>query len=1037
MSYAVNPFGLPTDSKRLLPFATPVSAISSVLYNNIKTIFSYKTFSDADLLDASLKKWAGKVSNDVFFQEIDVRSGAGLSALGFTQNTNETVGIVAPGYALPYFVDAFQSSNHTAKFLFNIGALNYDGDSSSIGNDYMTPLNAARQLGFPVVTPVSANEVQIVTLLATALAKFGSSGGAVNLFDGANYSRTISHIREQLGQEDILSKMEKILSSNSSFDDILNCFNDFTGSKLSNFEYSGSREAETVFVTYGSLESQLFDDALASDAQKIGRLAVRVPLPFDAERFVAQLPETTKKVVVISQSLDGTSPTLLKSHVAASLFYQGRRGISVSEYIYQPNFVWSPSAVDQIIESFVSDFKRVEQSVADRFLYWAGDKSSNVDLASRLVHALSLVDHQTVSLRTKFDNVTNAGVFQAQFTTAPNTEVVAVSNLDSAGLAFVENIAILDGLNVVTTVDRNGTIILISRKSLKDQDLKKGETYVKTLGINEAFFRAAHAKNINVVIIDAASLGDREETKGRTLSYVSQATFWKYSYGYDIAESVRRVWSSAGTDVELLASVLSDTISNAFEESIREVPIEAFEDIVRDSKEQKDKGSIDGNEDLPIFITETSFTPNTTTIEDPPTIQTNSISKIAKQLTFKEAYGVKNELRPDQPTKNYVVRVKENKRVTPDDYDRYIFHIEFDISGTGMTYDIGEALGVHGRNDEASVREFLEYYGLNENDVIEFPNKDNTNIWESRTVLQGFIENLDIFGKPPKRFYESLIKYATDADEKRQLAELVTPVGAVALKNFQEVEFYTYVDILKLFPSAKPNLAELVELIAPLKRREYSIASSQKVHPNEIHLLIVVVDWTDNKGRRRYGQASKYLADLAVGSELVVSVKPSVMKLPPTPEQPIIMSGLGTGLAPFKAIVEEKYWQKQQGYEIGEIYLFLGSRHKRQEYLYGEIWEAYKDAGIITHIGAAFSRDQPQKIYIQDRIMESLKDLKVAMIDNVGSFYLCGPTWPVPDITNALQKIISASAQEKGIKVDLNTAIEDLKEDSRYILEVY
>lgn len=98
---------------------------------------------------------------------------------------------------------------------------------------------------------------------------------------------------------------------------------------------------------------------------------------------------------------------------------------------------------------------------------------------------------------------------------------------------------------------------------------------------------------------------------------------------------------------------------------------------------------------------------------------------------------------------------------------------------------------------------------------------------------------------------------------------------------------------------------------------------------------------------------------------------------------------------------------------------------------------AYKDAGIITHIGAAFSRDQPEKIYIQDRIRENLDDLKTAMINKEGSFYLCGPTWPVPDITQALQDIISADAEERGIKVDLDAAIEDLKDTSRYILEVY
>ncbi|GMF04181.1 unnamed protein product [Ambrosiozyma monospora] len=136
--------------------------------------------------------------------------------------------------------------------------------------------------------------------------------------------------------------------------------------------------------------------------------------------------------------------------------------------------------------------------------------------------------------------------------------------------------------------------------------------------------------------------------------------------------------------------------------------------------------------------------------------------------------------------------------------------------------------------------------------------------------------------------------------------------------------------------SARPSPQDLVQIIPPLKRREYSIASSQKLHPNEVHLLIVVVDWVDTNGKVRYGQCSKYLSDLAVGQELVVSVKPSIMKLPPKTTQPIVMAGLGTGLAPFKAFLEERQYQLEHGEEIGEAYLYLGSRHKREEYLYGE-----------------------------------------------------------------------------------------------------
>ncbi|QLQ80523.1 hypothetical protein HG537_0D05230 [Torulaspora globosa] len=1043
VSFLTNPFDEPRDPKKLPAYGSPSAAIGSVLYNNVKTIFSYKSFSDPDLLDNCLKKWTKKDKNDVFYQELDVRTGAGLAPLGYSRSlpqlddTTQVVGIVAPGYALPYFVNTFQKTERSdVSFLFNVGALNYDEESGTIGSDYVTALNAATKSGFPVITPVSSHEVQAVSLLALAVAKFGDRRGAFNLFDGPHYAKSISEFKEKAIDCGLLTKLEKLLPRESSFESVLQGFNEVTGQRLHNFEYDGSLKAETIFVTYGSVESEVFRNAIKDrgDEANVAVISVRVPLPFDLEKFVARIPHTAKKIVVVGQSLDCTSSTPLRRQVTAALFYHGNRSLSVSEYIYEPSFVWSPSAVEQIVETFVPGFSSHCNDVLTKsFIFWASDKSPMVDLSSRLVHALSLVDGQTVTLRTKYDNIVNAGAFQAQFTSS-STEGAFVSNIDQADVAIVENIALLDSLQVAATVKKNGTILLVSQKSLNGQDASLLESYVKTLGIHESFFKTARDKQIKVVIIDAETIGDREETKGRTLSFVTQAAFWKYAYGYDVAESVRRIWNSAGTDLELLAAVLSDIISTALEQGVAVVPQEAYNGVEDVSKEEENSKSAS---DLPIFLTETSFRPNNNSISELPGAQLASDTDISKRLVFNEAYGVEKSLRPDLSVKNYVVRVKENKRVTPSDYDRNIFQIEFDIEGSGMKYEIGEALGVHARNNEAQVKEFLTFYGLKENDIIQVANKDQPEILESRTVLQAFTENLDIFGKPPKKFYESLIEFATDEDEKKELQEIVSEPGSVRLKKYQDVEFYTYADIFELYPSVRPSLEHLVSIIAPLKRREYSIASSQKIHKNEVHLLIVVVEWLDNKGRKRFGQASKYLSDLAVGSELVVSVKPSVMKLPPNPEQPVIMSGLGTGLAPFKAIVEEKLWQKQQGYSIGDVYLYLGSRHKREEYLYGELWEAYKDAGIITHIGAAFSRDQPQKIYIQDRIKENLKELKVVMIDQVGSFYLCGPTWPVPDITQALKDILAADAKEKGVKIDLNAEIEDLKESSRYILEVY
>jgi sulfite reductase (NADPH) flavoprotein alpha-component len=222
-----------------------------------------------------------------------------------------------------------------------------------------------------------------------------------------------------------------------------------------------------------------------------------------------------------------------------------------------------------------------------------------------------------------------------------------------------------------------------------------------------------------------------------------------------------------------------------------------------------------------------------------------------------------------------------------------------------------------------------------------------------------------------------------------------------------------------------------------MKRREYSIASSQMVNPTSVHLLVVVVNWTDPKGRDRYGQATRYLSCLPIGAELVVSVKPSVMKLPASSTAPIIMAGLGTGLAPFRAFVQYRAWQREQGLPIGPVLLYMGSRHKAQEYLYGEEWEAYVSAGIITLLGCAFSRDQRKKIYIQDRMRQTLEEVREAYLEKDGAFYLCGPTWPVPDVALVLEEAIKVQAEREGRKCDVAREMEELKEGGRYVLEVY
>jgi sulfite reductase (NADPH) flavoprotein alpha-component len=157
-------------------------------------------------------------------------------------------------------------------------------------------------------------------------------------------------------------------------------------------------------------------------------------------------------------------------------------------------------------------------------------------------------------------------------------------------------------------------------------------------------------------------------------------------------------------------------------------------------------------------------------------------------------------------------------------------------------------------------------------------------------------------------------------------------------------------------------------------------------------------------------------------------------QLPPDNNQPIIMAGLGTGAAPFRAFLQHRAWLAQQGISVGPVYYYFGSRHQSQEYLYGEEIEAYILDGTITRAGLAFSRDGPNKVYIQHLMLEDAKVLAEMLQDDNGVFYLCGPTWPVPDVYEAL---VGALVKYKGQDPETAGAfLEGLKEEERYVLEV-
>lgn len=233
----------------------------------------------------------------------------------------------------------------------------------------------------------------------------------------------------------------------------------------------------------------------------------------------------------------------------------------------------------------------------------------------------------------------------------------------------------------------------------------------------------------------------------------------------------------------------------------------------------------------------------------------------ARHLLFREAFAVPEAhtvpstagpsvgaLRPSESEETFLVTVTENRRLTPLSYDRNVFHLELDSTGTGLKYDIGEAIGIHGWNDTKEVLDFINWYGLEADSLVSFPNPQRAGTIETRTVFQLLQQNIDLFGRPGKAFYAALAKLATKKSDAMTLKFISAPEGAELFKKMAEKETVTFADVLYKFRTARPSMEELVGLIPEIKPRHYSIASSQKAVGDKVELLIVTVDWVDAKG---------------------------------------------------------------------------------------------------------------------------------------------------------------------------------------------
>merc|ERR1719261_1027114 len=212
-------------------------------------------------------------------------------------------------------------------------------------------------------------------------------------------------------------------------------------------------------------------------------------------------------------------------------------------------------------------------------------------------------------------------------------------------------------------------------------------------------------------------------------------------------------------------------------------------------------------------------------------------------------------------------------------------------------------------------------------------------------------------------------------------------------------ESYTYGELLEKFPSAEVSIGSLLDYIPDIKPRLYSIASSSRMRgDDECHLCIIKNEWDATSGRTRVGLSTGWLETLEVpegGLKMWGHTHPSAVTMPDTHKTPMVMVGLGTGIAPMRAFIEERAQAKRDGEECAPMALFFGARN-RQEYSYEKEFDEYQKEGVLQNIVLALSREQKEKIYVTHRLAQQAELVYDLIHAKNGNLYLCGPGGNVP-----------------------------------------
>ncbi len=839
-----------------IPHSLTASSIVELISSRSTTSSNLFVYDLAEQAGFGLltKTWSKSDKGTTSVVPLQTRPGAGLSLVGrLSQGTSRDAltGSVLTAYSTPPgLAEMIPSLSHSppptsnSRLVLQIPTVSVIGDRLALSPTLasLNPILTILPESFVVI--LSATPQETVDL-ATLAYRFPAH--VIHLFDHYSSSREVGQVQipSLPSKEQVGSSIQSVLLQSS----------------YHNFDYTGDKNASVVVVILNGPLALAIKANLAN-TPNIGVLSVRVLRPWDEDAFQTVLPSTVRHIYVVEDaSLEATrgivhtdvqGSVLCLPGTTPTIHYEAVTPTRLSEMLNKP------SSLIQFLTNlplFPSDISPPDAAVAAKLLFLStpGTPLSSVPqkIEKTFTHSASV----SVRSLSEHDVLSRPGGITADCiwleprkypcTYTPLSVSLPISG-DSGGacnfLAILDQ-SLLKSHSLLKNAQRGASILVVTSwsipellSSLSAEDI----TLIKDRGLN--------LYTINADAI-ASLVGSGEASQNPLQGLIVHFAFLRLYLGTRASEAVilKLTESLYGTSVDgiQLTTIVAQAWDGLLQVDLSTVTAEPI-DAQGPRKDFEFNAIVLNTEDGEIMENNARL---------------GSWHDAARHLLFPYAFIEQDThtlsedqypqiptLHPEIPDRTYLVTCTVNRRLTPKEYDRNVFHVEFDTSGTGLKYAIGEALGIHGWNEEAEVLDFCDWYGVDPVRLITISVPGNDDKVHTRTVFQALQQQIDLFGKPPKSFYSDLAAHAKSPVDRHALLFIGSPEGVSTFKKLSEKDTVTFADVLRRYKTARPGIEVLCELIGDIKPRHYSIASAQSVVGDRVDLLVVTVDWKTPSG---------------------------------------------------------------------------------------------------------------------------------------------------------------------------------------------